>query len=657
MPEGWSAGKSSRMEDTSKFPKSQLPGTPGSQYPEEPSSVPPDPPGKAEPPGPLNPKRYWWKNWVIWAALASLSSGSVAFIAVTMLLKLPSAPNCPGIFWPLASASVRLYCAQVAANKQTAADLLKAIALVQALPDNHPLRPEANRSIEQWSQDVLALADEEFQAGRIEEAIAIARQIPQNVPAYESIEAQITQWQSVWSEAEAIYKEVEAELSQQRWHQAFMAAVRLLNVGNNYWATTKYAELNRLIETTRADANKLAKAQDLANSGGLDNLLKALKLAQSIGASSYIHQKAQDIIPEIGRQMLELAQATLDRKEADEAIAIANQIPASTGLQAEAQDFVTLAEAWRSAWMNTIPSLEAAILTAQKIGLDRPSYTKAQELIARWQLEIEDVAHLDRARELAQGGTLGDLTAAITEAQLIPETNPRADEARQEIDSWRRQVETIEDRPYLDRAEELALPEDENSLQIAINEASQITRGRALYREAQRKIRRWTSQIERIQDQPYLDQARELASSGNLPAAIAAAQQIRPGRALSGEARAAINDWQGQIQARQNWRQARRIALVGTPDALVEAIRLANRVPANNPLRIDVNAAINQWSRVLLRIAQDRGAYDIPGGIAIAKQIPRSSDAYRVAQEQIATWEQFLNPANFKPASNLQRNN
>lgn len=307
--------------------------------------------------------------------------------------------------------------------------------------------------------------------------------------------------------------------------------------------------------------------------------------------------------------------------------------------------------------MNTIPSLEAAILTAQKIGLDRPSYSKAQELIARWQLEIEDVAHLDRARELSQGGTIGDLTAAITEAQLIPETNPRADEARQEIDSWRRQVETIEDRPYLDRAEELALPEDEASLQIAINEASQITRGRALYREAQRKIRRWTGQIERIQDQPYLDQARELASSGNLPAAIAAAQQIQPGRALSGEARAAINDWQGQIQARQNWRQARRIALVGTPDALVEAIRLANRVPANNPLRIDVNAAINQWSRVLLRIAQDRGAYDIPGGIAIAKQIPRSSDAYRVAQEQIATWEQFLNPANFKPASNLQPNN
>jgi len=52
-------------------------------------------------------------------------------------------------------------------------------------------------------------------------------------------------------------------MREQRW-QAFMAAVRLLNINNNYWATTKYDQLNRLIETTRDDGNKLAKAQSLA---------------------------------------------------------------------------------------------------------------------------------------------------------------------------------------------------------------------------------------------------------------------------------------------------------------------------------------------------------------------------------------------------------
>jgi len=137
---------------------------------------------------------------------------------------------------------------------------------------------------------------------------------------------------------------------------------------------------------------------------------------------------------------------------------------------------------------------------------------------------------------------------------------------------------------------------------------------------AQRKISNWTAKIQRIEDQPYLDQARLPASNGNLPA-IAAAQQISSGRALSNEAQAAINDWESQLRARRDWRMARRLALQGTPDALAEAISLAQRVPATSPLRVSVNPAIEQWSQQMLRIAVDRGKYDIPSAIALAKQI------------------------------------
>lgn len=544
----------------------------------------------------------------------------------------------------MASAWVRLHCAEVAANKQTVDDLLQSIALVQALPSDHPLRQEINRSIEQWSLDILDLGDEVFQAGKLQEAIAIARRIPKNVSGYQSVEKRIESWQSTWSQAEGIYRDAEAEMREQRWHEAFMAAVRLLNLDNDYWTTTKYEELKDLIETTREDANKLALAQSLAKRGGLTNLLEAIKLAEPIGANSYIYQDAQEALPEFGRKILDMAQEKLDRRDAQEAIAIAKQIPASTSLQPEAQDFVTVAEALRSAWTGTILGLEGAIAQAQNIGSDRPLYNKAQELITTWQLEIEDVTHLDRARGVAQGGTVDDLTAAIAEAELIPDTNPRASEAKQDINNWRGQVETIQDRPYLDRAEKLASSADINSLQAAINEASQVPSDRALYRRAQRRIRTWTRKIEQIQDQPYLDQARSLASSGNLPAAITAAEQIQPGRALSSEAQATIDDWQGQIRSRENWQMARRVALQGTPDALAEAINLADRVPKTSPLRTDVNVAINQWSYQMLSIAQDQGEYDIPGGIAIAKQIPRGTDAYNAAQEQIELWQKFLDP-------------
>ena len=621
-----------------------------------PGGVPAAIPDNGSPP-PVAPKQRrstGKRKWLLWMALAILSSGGMVFMSVALLLKLPAIPNCPSIFWPTASASMRLYCAQLAANKQTPDDLLEAIDLVKALPADHPLRSEINHYLEQWALDLLRLGEEAFQAGKLQEAIAIARKLPQDIPVSSTVEKRINRWQSIWSEAEGIYRDAQAEMHLSHWHLAFADAVRLLGVGNNYWATTKYSELSNQLETARADGNKLDKAQSLAKTGNLANLLEAIKLVESIGTQSFIYKDAQDAIPDFGHKILDLAQETLDQGKADEAISIANQVPDTvSSLQPEVQDFVKLAEARKSAWTSTVAGLQAAIAQAQTIDSSQPMYDKAQALIGRWQLEIEDVGHLERARELASPGAVSDLTAAIAEAQLIPSGNPLASDAKQNISRWEGQVETIEDRPYLDHAEQLAGPEDISSLQSAINEASQIASGRALYGEAQRKIRTWTSKIEEIQDRPYLDGARELASSGDLNAAIATAQQIRPGRALSGEAQAAIDDWQGQIRARQNWQEARQTASQGTPEALAEAIRLAERVPTSSPLRADVNDALNQWSNQMLSIAQSRGESDVPGAIAIAKQIPSGTDAYRAAQEQIGLWQKFLNPQpSVSPTSN-----
>ncbi|NDJ21240.1 chromosome segregation ATPase [Nostoc sp. B(2019)] len=588
----------------------------------------------------------WMKSWVLWSVLLTLLiPGSIGFLAMAILLKLPSAPNCPSIFWPLASASVRLHCAQLAASKQTVNDLLQAIALVKQLPESHPLHGEIDRFVEEWSRDILQLADQSFQAGNLEEAIATARKIPEDLPTYKLVDEQVLKWQSVWSKAEGIYQDSEKELQERRWQSAFMLAAKLLRVDNKYWASTKYEQLNRIITTAREDGDKLAKAESLANTKIVDNLLGAIKLAESIGQNSYFYQKAQESIPVFGRKMLELAQAKLDKQNVDDALDIARQIPENTGLQAEIDDFIALSEAQRSAWIGNVSGLEAAIAQAQQIDPSRPVYNKAQELIARWQLEIEDVARLEKARILANQGTVNDLTAAIAEVQLIPASNPRAPEARQEMSRWRAQVETIEDQPYLERAEQIAVFEDINSLQAAIAEVSQVRRGRALYPEARRKIRNWTAKIQQIQDQPYLDQARELAQGGNLPAAISTAQQIASsGRALSGEAQAAIDDWQGQIRAKENWQRAQEVANAGTPEALVEAIRLADRVSNSSILRMDVNFAIDQWSQQLLEIARSLGQSDIARGIETAKLVPRGSAAYATAQEQIKTWRQFLNP-------------
>jgi hypothetical protein len=586
----------------------------------------------------------WTKNWAIWAFLLALVPGGIGVMAMGILLKLPSAPNCPSIFWPLASASVRMHCAQLAASKQNVNDLLQAIDLVKQLPDNHPLRGEVDRFIKEWSKDILRLADLSFQNGKLEEAIATARKIPKDLEAYKLVENQITEWQSIWARADGIFKEAEEDMRQQRWQSSFMTASKLLRVDNKYWASVKYNELNNLITRSREDGEKLAKAEDLAKTGVPDNLIKAIQIAEKIDKSSYVYEKAQEAIPGFGRQMLKLAEAKLNRRNADEALEIARLIPDAARLGPEAEDFITLAEAQRSAWLGTVSSIEAAIAQAQQINASRPNYQKAQQLIARWQVEIEDVARIEKARVLASGGTISELNAAIAEAQFVPVSNPRGQEARQEIGRWRGQIETIEDRPFLDRAEQIAVLGDYNSLQSAIAEASQIRRGRALYREAQQKISAWTATIQRTEDQPVLDKARELASGGNLPAAIATARQITGGRALSREAQEAIDGWQGEIDAKQNWGLARETALRGTSSSLAEAIRLARSVPRSSPERSEADAAIDQWSQQILDIARSQSQSDLGQAIETARRVPRGTGAYSEARQQIREWRQLLNP-------------
>ncbi len=587
----------------------------------------------------------WTKSWVLWTVLLAFVPGTIAFISMAMLFKLPAAPNCPAIFWPLASASVRMHCAQLAASKQTIKDLLQAMELVKGLPENHPLRKEVDRLLEEWSKDVLKLAGESFQAGKLNDAIATAKRIPNDMPAYKLVEAQIQEWQSLWAKGESIYQETEDAMRNARWQQAFMTASKLLRLDNKYWETTKYQQLSDLITKSREDGNKLAKAEDLAKTGVVEKIIEAIKLAQSVTADSYMYQKATDAIPVFGRQMFDIAEKKLDQRDADEAISIAQQIPVNAGLQTETEDFIAIAEAQRNAWIGTISGLESAIAQAQQIKPERAVYQKAQELIAGWQVEIGDVARLDRARTLASQGSIADLSAAIAEAQLVPANNPRSREARQEIGRWVAQIQTIQDRPFLDRAEQLAYSQDDTSLQSAIAEASQIRRGRALYPEARKKIGEWTATIQRAQDQPYLDRARELASSGDLPAAIQTANQITGNRALAGEAQSAISDWQGQVDSRNNWNKAREVALRGTTDALSEAIRLANKVPDRSALRNDVNPAIDQWSQQLLDIARSQSESDVEKAIQTARLIPRGTAAYSQARQQIRTWRESLTPA------------
>ncbi|NJN22505.1 MAG: hypothetical protein HC812_16655 [Leptolyngbya sp. RL_3_1] len=104
------------------------------------------------------------------------------------------------------------------------------------------------------------------------------------------------------------------------FRDAFSAAIRLRTVGNEYWATTKYEELTQLITATRRDLNTLAQARRLLRQGSTDAVLEALELAQSIGSESPLHDESQRLLKDIGRELLTLAEAALERADSDRAL-------------------------------------------------------------------------------------------------------------------------------------------------------------------------------------------------------------------------------------------------------------------------------------------------------------------------------------------------
>ncbi len=558
-------------------------------------------------------KSIWVKlgspvNWRVWVLLATVVFGSSGAIAAALLFRIPGLPNCPAIFWPTASASLRLYCAQVAADKQTLDNLVEAIALVNNLPVDHPLRADINRWVEKWSLEILVLGEEAFDQGRLAEAIEAAEKVPPNSRAHAEVPKRIQRWRSVWSQAERIYQQAEAALRQENWRGAFSQAVRLFAVDNRYWKTTQFEALNQKVIITQQDDQKIARARTLTRRGGIDSLVTAIQLLQDLSPNTYMHKSAQVVLDQTAGSLLDIAKFNLANQDLQGAIAIAERIPANARIWQETQDFIELAHAESWTWSDNIVGLEEAIAQAQKIGPNRPLYNQAQDLIAHWELEIQALQLLNPARGWAEAGSTKGLQAAIDQVQRIPPSNPRWQEAQQEISQWSQAIQRVEDQPILDEANQYASARDLPSLNSAIRAARRIRPGRLLYPEAQRSIQEWAEQIQAEKD---LQRGLYLPDNANN-----------------------VQDAESETLLHRGWD----LAAGGTPPALVTAIQTVNKIPGGSPLRIQADQAIDEWGQQILELARQRARTDRAEAIAIAAQVPRSTSAYTEAQFEIQTW-------------------
>lgn len=527
--------------------------------------------------------------WQLWVIALILASGTVGFTATSMLLRLPKSPQCTNIFWPVASASMRVYCAQIEADKGTVDSLLKAINLVEALSSNHPLRTEIDKSVEEWASAILDIGEEKFQSGQLQEAITVARKVSSQVRVYSVVEERIEKWRALWQEGEEICAEVEEKLRESEWNEAFRSAVRLLSLPNKYWATTEYDATVKQIQLAQEENSKLDKAYRIFRQGGVDNWLAAIADAKKISTESYVHPKAQNLIENAKYKLVDHIKELFKTRRWQSLLDVVDRLPKSFLLKEEMNDWKALANAGIEAKMGTVESLEMAIASAQVIDAERPLYQKAQDLINHWQLEIQDVTRLQEAQNLALGGTVVALEEAITKANLI-------------------------------------------------------SFDRTLYDEAQRNIHRWRTSIQRQEDQPILDRAISLGNSKNYDGAIQAARQIGRGRILFREAQNKIGQWRQEIKAQKDLQKAYILAQGGTSQALGLAIEVVGKIPGSTQVSNRSRQALNRWSYQLLSIAEDKARRALfQEAINLAHIIPAESASYHGAQTQIKAWLKALN--------------
>jgi hypothetical protein len=581
------------------------------------------------------------KTWPVWSVGVLVLVSGVGAMSAISLFRIPNLPNCRAIFWPTASATTRLQCAEAYAEQATVEGYLEAIALLESLPADHPLGGEIDLRIEDWSEKILALAETTFQSGDLAEAIAIAQRIPNHTAAAQLVSQQVSDWNQIWKDAETIYQAAEADLKALAFQDAFAKAIQLLDVDNTYWQTTKYDELTAKITAAREDLNKLGKAKELARQRTVKAMQEALAIAQGIDSKSPVYAEAQTVIRQFGRDLLDMAESALERRDAEAAGQMLEAIPAELSMGAEIADMRTLIDASQLSWQGGISGLEGAIVRLQSIGADRPLYNKAQGLMRRWQEEVEGRSQLEWARQVALPGTVTDLQAAVIEAEKVSRANPAWDDAEDQISRWRSQIETTEDRPILSQAQQQAQVGD---LAGAIATARQIGSGRALYDEAQKEISQWRADLQRAEDGPLLAQARQLAAQGRLAEAVAVASRIGSGRALHSDAQANIQTWRGQLQGQQLLQQAYQVAQSGTVGALVDAIRLAQQVPESSPQRAEATQALTRWSWDILRLAETEAVTNPRRAITLAEAVPAQTEAYAQAQLRLREWRAVLEP-------------
>ena len=445
----------------------------------------------------------------------------------------------------------------IARQKIDQGDLKGALAIARQVPSSSPLYPEVQAAMKQWQgdwqqgQDItkkfLATIKEQkwFEASLQIQALSRLDSHYWDQKQLDKLIDRMAQEKKAWQQLEEAQKFAEAKTP-----EGFAPAIALAGkVDPNTYAKSKAkAEINRWSqELLKITAQHLEKEE-------FDGAITA---AQLIPPEASVYKEAQDWI-QLSRsyavaqenKILSFLEAQAALRQISPKSPLRQQARATEALwQSNLQDRLQMQFAETIASFDQPLTFQLAINQAEAIAPKRPGRIEAQTQIAHWRKQIQQIQDriaLARSKQLATPGTLESLRAAVEEGSRIKLGQPLRIEAQTYIAQWTKAIQTMEDRPILDLAKGLA---QQGNLKAAVAAASKIAPGRALYSEAQASLSDWVAQIQISEDTPILNEATALAADGRLTAAINKASRIRYGRALYREAQGAIARWASEREA------------------------------------------------------------------------------------------------------------
>ncbi|PSN20317.1 hypothetical protein C7271_02865 [filamentous cyanobacterium CCP5] len=528
-------------------------------------------------------------------------------------------PNCEKVL-PESIWRDRLYCAENLVESASSVDWAKAVALTTTWPQPNTSYEESQALLKTASEQLLVEASSEAQAGRLDTAVDLASQIPLDTPMRQTAQELIFSWRQEWKAGTDLEQQIQSAIDQRSWETAREQLQAMQTLQLDYWLRDRHGYWQQQIQREQAAWDQLQQARELVATDTLEGLQEAIPLARQIPLDSQAWQQAKGDIDGWSQQLADIALDQWRRGHLAVATVMAQSLPPGLSYSSQTQELIQFSYAQKLAQQAeaTAPDyqprygdlfkLMEAIRAAEQIPADSQFFSEAQSYIQDWQAQLQDLIRLRSAHTIARIGYAPAFRLAAAQAQQISPDRPRRLQGQTLVAHWRNEIQRLQDRPILREADRLAQLGSIPDLQAAIAKAGEVDLGRALRVEAQTRIADWRNEIQVIEDRPILDEANTLAREDRLQEAIQVARRIPEGRVLYARAQGLIADWTAQIQIAEDQpilNEAKDLAYIGS---LTRAINLASQIAPGRALYGQAQSAIAIWKAERAYIESIRAA-------------------------------------------------